>query len=96
MSIYLGNLSTKEIADRLSIQMTDEDIKKMEEFRCQKGNVGEGKWHCFDRPFICVCGDIDTAVKVRDIMRNYSSDIKGVFRIEFTIGRCRKKVSRND
>lgn len=81
MAIYLGNLSTKEMADRLSIQMADEDIEKMEEFRCHKADVESGKWHCFDIPFICVCSDMDTAIKVRDIMQNYSSDMKGVFRI---------------
>lgn len=95
MSIYLGNLSTKEMADRLSIQMTDEDIEKMEGFRCHKGNVKQGEWHCFDRPFICVCSDMDTAIKVRDIMRNYSSDMKGVFRIGFTERKVRNEERAN-
>lgn len=81
MSVYLGNLSTKEMADRLSIQMTDEDIEKMEEFRCHKADVEQGTWHCFDIPFVCVCSDMDTAIKVQSIMQKYPSDMEGVFRI---------------
>ena len=30
MAVYLGNLSTEQIAERLSIKMTDEDITEME------------------------------------------------------------------
>ena len=46
MGIYLGNLSAKQIANRLSIKMTDEDITEMESFRCHEADVKMGmRWY---------------------------------------------------
>ena len=85
MGIYLGNLSAKQIADRLSIKMTDEEIAEMESFRCHEADVKMGRWHCFDIPFTCACGCMEAAIKVIDIMQKYSSDMKGQFQISLAI-----------
>ena len=85
MAIYLGNLSAKQIAERLSIKMTDEDIAEMEGFRCHEADVKMGSWHCFDIPFVCACGGIEAAIKERDIMQKYSGDMKGRFQISLAI-----------
>ena len=85
MAVYLGNLSTEQIAERLSIKMTDEDITEMESFRCHEADVKMGSWHCFDIPFVCACGGMEAAIKVRDIMQKYSSDMKGQFQISLAI-----------
>ena len=90
MGIYLGNLSAKQIADRLSIKMTDEDITEMERFRCHEADVKMGRWHCFDIPFTCACGGMEAAIKVRDIMQKYSSDMKGQFQISLAIDADRR------
>ena len=66
MEIYLGNLSAKQIANRLSIKMTDEDITEMESFRCYEADVNMGSWHCFDIPFVCACGGMEAALKERE------------------------------
>ena len=57
MSIYLGNLSAKEMCERLGIECT-EQIADMELARERKADVKSGtdKWHCFDIPFEVVCG----------------------------------------
>lgn len=94
MAIYLGNLSTKQMADRLGIVMTDEDIAEMEDFRCHKADVEMGKWHCFDIPFVCACGGMEAAIKVRDIMQKYAFEIKTEFEIALAID-DRKEV-RNE
>jgi hypothetical protein len=30
----------------------------------QAQSIQPGKWHCFDLPFVMVCGDMDTAKEV--------------------------------
>lgn len=85
MAIYLGNLSTNQIADRLGITMSEDDISVMESFRCQSADVKFGGWHCFDLPFVCVCGGMKAAEKVRDIMIKYASKMHGEFQISLGI-----------
>lgn len=85
MAVYLGNLSTEQIAERLSIKMSDADIAEMESFRCHEADVKMGSWHCFDIPFTCACGGMNAAMKVRDIMQKYSGDMKGQFQISLAI-----------
>ena len=73
MSIYLGNLSVKQIEERLSIYLSSEERKILIDSREQKAeHIPEGKWHCFDIPFIILCGSMDTAKKIRDILAPYS------------------------
>ena len=86
MGIYLGNLSAKQIADRLSIKMTDEDITEMERFRCHEADVKMGRWHCFDIPFMVLCGDIETCQTVCEILRPYSGVMKGQLCISWQKG----------
>ena len=85
MSIYLGNLSAKDIANRLQIKISDEDLAELESFRCQNADVEMGKWHCFDIPFTCACGGMEAAIMVRDIMRKYRGEMKGSFEISLAI-----------
>lgn len=60
--IMLGNLGTKQIAERLEID--EQIIAEMEEVRQQKAeDIKRGKWHCFDMPFTILCGDKKTAEK---------------------------------
>ena len=72
MVIMLGNLSVEEIEHRLNISLSDEDKKVLNESRQLKAeNIENGKWHCFDIPFMIVCGDKPTAEKFNKMFSAY-------------------------
>ena len=82
MSILLGNMSVEEIEKRLNIELTDEERLFLSNTRQQEAaNIAEDKWHCFDMPFVIVCGSYDFAVKVHEILKSYSSKMKGTIQI---------------
>lgn len=62
MSIYLGNLGIEEIEKRSGVVFPDRLKEYMSDKRQENAsNVANGKWHCFDIPFVLVCGDRKTA-----------------------------------
>ncbi len=62
MAIYLGNMSIKEIESRAGVQFPQELSDYMQnKHQDSADNVAKGKWHCFDIPFVLVCGDRQTA-----------------------------------
>lgn len=72
MGIMLGNLSLKQIEERTGISVSLEDREILEEMHQEKAeNISPGKWHCFDFPFMMVCGDKPTAEKVVKILSQY-------------------------
>ena len=72
MSIFLGNLLPDAISERLDIQLSDEHkALLMEEHQDIAHDVKPGKWHCFDLPFMFVCGDKQTAEKYVKIFSSY-------------------------
>ena len=77
MNIMLGNLSVNQIENRLGITFP-KDIKEFMENTHQDkaGNIAIGKWHCFDIPFNLVCGDIETATKIFNALKDKSKECK--------------------
>ena len=77
MSIMLGNLSTKQIEERLGIEFP-EDVREFMKKNHQPNasNIEKGKWHCFDMPFNLVCGDMETATKIFNSVKDKSSECK--------------------
>ena len=72
MSIYLGNLSVSDIEYRLNIQLSDEDKKTLcESHQAKASDIAAGKWHCFDLPFMIICGDKETAYKLNALFSAY-------------------------
>ena len=72
MMILLGNLTLKQIEERTGISVSDEDRAELNGMRQEKAeNIALGKWHCFDLPFMLVCGDKPTAEKVVKILSAY-------------------------
>lgn len=70
--IMLGNLTLKQIEERTGIIIYDDDRDELSSMRQEKAkNIAPGKWHCFDFPFILVCGDKPTAEKVVNILSAY-------------------------
>ena len=76
MGILLGNLNTKQIQQRLGITLPEEDVSTLDSMRQEKAeNVASDKWHCFDIPFTMVCGSMEAATKVYEILKPYSSQM---------------------
>lgn len=77
MSIMLGNLTVEEIEKRTGIDFP-EDIRKYmnENHQPSASNVQKGKWHCFDIPFNLVCGDIETATKIFNSVKDKARECK--------------------
>ena len=77
MNIMLGNLSVKQIEERLGIEFPEEIRDFMKKNHCPNAsNVPKGKWHCFDIPFNMVCGDMETATKIFESVRDRSDECK--------------------
>jgi len=70
MSIFLGNLTVSQIENRMGISLTEDEKTTLNSMRQEKAeNIENGKWHCFDLPFMLVCGDKQTAEKVARIFQ---------------------------
>ena len=77
MNIMLGNLSVSQIEKRLGIEFP-EDIREFmkQTHQAEASNIGKGKWHCFDIPFVLVCGDMQTATKIFEGLKPQSNKCK--------------------
>jgi hypothetical protein len=73
----LGNLSVDEIESRTGISFPD-DIKAFmkENHQDSASGIAKGKWHCFDLPFHIVCGDMETAQKIYNSVKEKASEVK--------------------
>jgi len=73
----LGNLSVSQIENRLGIEFP-EDIREFMKQSQQMSatNIVSGKWHCFDIPFTILCGDMDTARKIYESVKDRSEECK--------------------
>jgi len=73
----LGNLTTSEIEKRMGVAIPADTLAFMNSSHQDRAeNISNGKWHCFDIPFVLVCGDMDTAQKIYDGIKHLSGDIK--------------------
>lgn len=83
MAIYLGNLTTKQIENRLGITLTDKERAELDSFHedtCDKVH-NRDCWHCYDLPFVIACGSYEAAVRVRDIFEKYAGQMNGQLQI---------------
>lgn len=74
MTIMLGNLSVKDIENRLGIELSEEHRQELTNTHQDKVNdtpLEDGHWHCYDIPFMLMCDVKETAMKFRDIFSQY-------------------------
>ena len=80
MNVYFGNLSTTRMASEMGIELSDEDIKTLDDMRQDDAQkILPGRFHCFDGPRVIVCGDMDTCLKVNAVLQKYK--VKGLWQI---------------
>lgn len=83
--MMLGNLSVKQIEERLGIEFPENIRLFMKEsHQSQAENIKTGKWHCFDLPFHIVCGDLETATKIYESVKDKSSECKTSLQFSIT------------
>lgn len=85
MNIYLGNLSIAEMEKRSGVDFPQE-LKDYMNPRKQESasNIAKGKWHCFDIPFVLVCGDMETATEIHSHLKAFGSDFKEPLQISLS------------
>lgn len=85
MNILLGNQSISQIEERLGIEFPEEIREFMKQtHQSSANNIAKGKWHCFDIPFHLVCGDIETATKIFNSVKDRSNECKENLQISIT------------
>ena len=84
MGIMLGNQTPDQIARRLKIELSEEHKTQLLESWQQKAeDIADDKWHCFDIPFMMVCGCKETAEKFRDLFLTYDLSKGELFQISW-------------
>ena len=77
MAIMLGDLSLKQMGDRLGVKIPEPFRTKFDKKHQDKAkNIQVGEWHCFDIPFNLICGDIKIAQSFYGVMKEFASDVK--------------------
>ena len=75
--MMLGNLTIPEMEKRMGIKIPVDTVAFMNAAHQDKAEkIAKGKWHCFDIPFILLCGDADTAQKIYDGIKHLHKEIK--------------------
>lgn len=75
--MMLGNLTIEQIEKRTGIDFPAEIREFMASSHQPRAQgVKGGQWHCFDIPFNLLCGDIETAQKIYDSIKNKASECK--------------------
>jgi hypothetical protein len=75
--MLLGNLTTKQLQERLGITLQDNEETTLESMRQNNAqSIAKDKWHCFDIPLTMLCGSIETATKICEILKPYSKFMK--------------------
>ena len=87
MPIMLGNLDVSNIEKRLGITLKENDRETLISMRQNDAqDIQIGKWHCFDIPFMIMCGDIKTYQVVCEILRPYSHLMKTQLQVSWQKG----------
>ena len=77
MNIRLGNLTVADMERRSGVTFPDELRKLLESSHpVHATKIGKGEWHCFDMPFVLVCGGMELAQNVYDHLKAMSSQFK--------------------
>lgn len=77
MNIYLGNLDIEDIERRAGVEFSQALKDYMKDKKQDEAkNIAEGKWHCFDIPFVLVCGGMGIATDIYEHLKPMSGNFK--------------------
>ncbi len=87
MSFYLGNLTVSQIESRAGVTFPEELKTLMEKTHQPSAtNIGEREWHCFDIPFVLVCGGMEIATEIHGHLRDLGGDFREPLQIALKSG----------
>ena len=81
MGICLGNLSIKDIEERLGIILSETEKEAFNGAQMLASLQGENDWHCFDIPLFISCGSMEKAIKIRDALKVHEKEMKTTIQI---------------
>jgi hypothetical protein len=80
--MMLGNLYVADIEKRLGVDFPEPFRSDFSGRHNPDANyIRPGKWHCFDIPFVLVCGDMAVVELVRDNLMPLSSEMETALHI---------------
>lgn len=82
--IRLGNLTPEQIESRLGIRFSNEDRNYLiKNHNPNAAKIEQGRWHCFDFPFVFVASDKDACLTYLEIFKKYEAEMKEIIQITF-------------
>ncbi len=82
MAIMLGNMTVAQIEERCGVKFSKDDEDFLNKTHQSKANnIENGKWHCFDMPFMIVCGGRDFFNELFERLKKYGKDMKCALQI---------------
>ena len=80
--MMFGNLTIEEMQQKAGVQFPPDFIEFMrDKHQATAENIAPGKWHCFEIPFLLVCGDIGTAYEIHSRLLPIASAFNQTLRI---------------
>ena len=85
MAIMLGNLTLQQIQDRSGFQFPKEalDILQNRQEKVNRVKIADGAWHCFDIPFLIMCGSEQMARDLAMVLMPHSHEFKTPMQISW-------------
>jgi hypothetical protein len=75
-ALYLGNLTVRQMEDRLGIKFTDTEKEFLTKSRKSRiSDIGKDNWHCYDIPFVMECGSMEFATDVYNLLKHHQDQI---------------------
>lgn len=82
MSIMLGNLQINQIEERSGVVFPEELKSLMAQTYCPSATVPKGNfWHCFNIPFVLLCGSTDMSKIIYHYLKDFEKDFKEPLKI---------------
>ena len=79
--ICLGNLTLKQMEERLGITLTEKEKEAFDHHQMLASMQAADDWHCFDIPLFISCGSMEKAIKIRDALAPHEKEMKAIIQI---------------
>lgn len=83
--MMLGNLSLERIEKRTGVVFPEPFRSKFTKLhQSSANNIKKGKWHCFDIPFMLVCGGKELFEEVKENLLPLSDKFEVALNVSYT------------
>ena len=91
MSIYLGNLSIERMEEQMGIKFPEPfrtEFGKTRQHSADTSKLAKNGWHCFDMPFVLVCGSRKFAQNIANELKPLVPDITTPLQVTIQEATC--------